>query len=130
MVKKSMVGALIVLLVLTLAACGSSKKKKSKSKTHNTQPASSLVAEPKTVTTGGALTVTYNGCKSGDQIAFSWTKSGSAERGSLGTVACSGSQAVLRLSKFTATAVGSLQLGGQATNGGRNETTLITVKAS
>ncbi|MFI5533649.1 hypothetical protein ACIA8O_34445 [Kitasatospora sp. NPDC051853] len=127
MVKKSMVGALVVLLVLSLAACGSSgKKKKKKSKTHSTQAASSLSLSPMVLTNGGALTVTYNGCAAGDQLEFGWSKGG--QRGSLGTAACSGGSAVLRLPKYTATATGDLQVTGKVVSSGRTESSTLTVK--
>ncbi|GAA3059147.1 hypothetical protein GCM10020229_83520 [Kitasatospora albolonga] len=129
MVKKSMAGALVVLLVLSLAACGSGKKKnkgKSKDRTHSTQPASSLSVSPLLLTNGGALTVTYNGCSVGDQLEFAWAKGG--QRGSLGTAACSGGSAVLRLPKYTASATGDLQVTGKVVSSGRTESATLTVK--
>ncbi|MFJ9518547.1 hypothetical protein ACIRPK_09810 [Kitasatospora sp. NPDC101801] len=141
MVERGLRCALVLaLVVVVLAACGTGSKNKKKRRgsddrstatatasRSSTPAAERVLASPSPFTMRGDLTVSYEGCRPGQQVEFGWRDRRTGRSGVLGsTVPCQGASAVLRLPQFTGPAAGRWEVTGKITGGGSKSTALTT----
>ncbi|WP_405021048.1 hypothetical protein OHV05_33345 [Kitasatospora sp. NBC_00070] len=140
MVKRGLRCALVLALVVVLAACGTGSKNKKKRRgsddrstatatasRSSTPAAERVLASPSPFTMRGDLTVSYEGCRPGQQVEFGWRDQRTGRSGVLGSaVPCQGANALLRLPQFAGPSAGRWEVTGKISGGGSKSTTLTT----